>query len=262
MLEQPERAIEKWRAVLQLDEADESALEALARLYEARAEWRELAWVYTQQIELATSEAVRRPLRFAMAKVYEENLGDSLEAISAYKGALEANDRDAEAVTALSRLYEREGQWADHLEALDKLAELAEQTGTTGDPSVKLELQLRAARVTEEKIQQAESAIRRYQQVLEYETPAAADVSDWMSAAQVEMSTVFNAGRMNLIQYQTEARVALERLVQQSETRDAAAAVLEPLYRKQGEWRPLSELLELKLAAEADTSERRRLLAH
>ena len=261
MLEQPERAIEKWRAVLQLDEADESALEALARLYEARAEWRELAWVYTQQIELATSEAVRRPLRFAMAKVYEENLGDSLEAISAYKGALEANDRDAEAVTALSRLYEREGQWADHLEALDKLAELAEQTGPTGDPSVKLELQLRAARVTEEKIQQAESAIRRYQQVLEYETPAAADVSDWMSAAQVEMSTVFNAGRMNLIQYQTEARVALERLVQQSETRDAAAAVLEPLYRKQGEWRPLSELLELKLAAEADTSERRRLLA-
>ena len=39
------------------------------------------------------------------------------------------------------------------------------------------------------------------------------------------------------------------------------AAVLEPLYRKQSEWRPLVDLLELKLAAEGDLADRRRLLA-
>jgi len=258
VLGQPERAIATWRQVLQLDEQDGQALDALGRLYESREAWRDLCWVYTQQIELAPSESERRPLRFAMARVYEDKLSDSFEAIGAYKGALEANERDSEAVAALARLYEREGQWADHLEALDKLAAL---TDNPSDAARRLELELQAARVTEEKIQQADAAIQRYQRVLEFETPVAQDVGDWMSAAQVELSTVFNADRLRLLQIQGEARTALERLVQQSETRDAAAAVLEPLYRKQSEWRPLVDLLELKLAAEGDLSDRRRLLA-
>jgi tetratricopeptide (TPR) repeat protein len=193
-----------------------------------------------------------------MAKVYEDQLSDSFEAIGAYKGALEENDRDSEAVAALARLYEREGQWADHLEALDKLAAL---TDNPSDAARRLEIELQAARVTEEKIQQTDSAIRRYQQVLEYETPVAQDIGDWMSAAQVELSTVFNADRLRVVQIAGDARTALERLVQQAETRDAAAAVLEPLYRKQHEWRPLVDLLELKLVAEGDPSDRRRLLA-
>ena len=258
VLGQPDRAIATWRQVLQLDEHDESALEALARLYEARESWRDLCWVYAQQIELAQSEAARRPLRFAMAKVYEEHLGDSFEAIGAYKGALEANDRDAEAVSALARLYEKEGQWADPRESLDRLASLLDGPS---DGTGRLELQLRAARVTEEKIQEPEAAIRRYQQVIEFETPAAQDVGDWLSAAQVELSTMFNAERFKMVRLQQDARSALERLVQQPETRDAAAAVLEPLYRRQSEWRPLIDLLELRLQGEADPSERRRHLA-
>ena len=44
---------------------------------------------------------------------------------------------------------------------------------------------------------------------------------------------------------QADAKLALERLVQSPETRAQAAAVLEPLYRKHSEWRPLIELLEL-----------------
>ena len=70
--------------------------------------------------------------------------------------------------------------------------------------------------MTEEKTQQAEAAIRRYQQVLEFETPVAQDIGDWMSAAS-EPSTVFNADRLRLVQIQGEARTALERLVQQGQ---------------------------------------------
>ena len=39
------------------------------------------------------------------------------------------------------------------------------------------------------------------------------------------------------------------------------SAVLEPLYRKHSEWRPLIDLLELSLSSAADPSERRRILA-
>lgn len=60
---------------------------------------------------------------------------------------------------------------------------------------------------------------------------------------------------------QAEAKLALERLVQSPETRAQAAAVLEPLYRKHREWKPLIELLELSLSSAADPSERRRILS-
>lgn len=244
-LAQPERAVATWRQVLQLDDSDREALGALARLYEARQQWRDLCWVYTQQIELVESEAVRRPLRFAMAKVYEEQLGDSFEAISAYKGALEADSRDADALAALLRLYEREGQWADHLEALDKLAALSEGEERAAE---RLALQLRAARVTEEKIQESEAAIQRYRDVIEFGLPGQ-EAAQWVAASGERAE--------QLKQTQNEARLQVERLVQDAQTRESAAAVLEPLYRRQSEWRPLIDLLELKLSGEGDVAERR-----
>jgi tetratricopeptide (TPR) repeat protein len=260
VLGQPERAVATWRQVLQLDEHDRSALQALARLYQARGAWRDLCWVYTQQIELAQTDAERRPLRFAMARVYEEELGDSFEAITAYKGALEENSRDADALGALCRLYEKEGQWADHLEALDRLAELREAPADTAE---RLALQLRAARVTEEKIHEPDGAIRRYQQVLEFEPPRSlpqeADV--WTSAANVELSMAFDRDQVRILATQDQARSALERLVRLPETREAAAEVLEPIYRRRDEWRPLADLLELRLTGEADPTERRGLLS-
>ncbi len=258
VLEQPERAIATWRQVLTLDERDDKALAALGLLYAARKSWRDLCWVLTEQIELAGSEAERRPLRFAMARVYEDKLGDTFEAMGAYKSALEADPRDSEAVGALSRLYEKEGQWANHLETLDRQAELL---SSSEDVAARLELKLRAAQVTEEKIGEPEAAISRYEEILDSEIPPEKDVSEWMSAAQVELSTQFNAERLRTARLQNEARAALERLVSQPQTRDAAAAVLEPLYRREQQWRPLIDLLDLRLFTEADPSERRSLLA-
>ncbi len=257
-LAQPEKAIATWRQVLQLDEHDATALEALASLYEAREAWRDLCWVYTQQIELAKSETTRRPLRFAMARVYDEKLGDTSEAMGAYKSAIDANSSDIEAIAALSKLYEREGQWADHLETLDQLSKLKDDTGEGAERTA---IKLQAARVTEEKLGEIEAAIRRYQEIIEGEVPAEQEVADWMSAAQVELSTMFNAGRLRMAQFQNDARQALERLVLVPETRDAAAAVLEPLYRREEQWKPLIDLLELRLSAEADTGSRRQLLS-
>jgi tetratricopeptide (TPR) repeat protein len=235
----PDKAIATWRQVLQLDDRDGSALVALGRLYESRDAWRDLTWVYGQQIEQADSEATRRTLRFAMARVYEDKLGDSFEAMGAYKSALESNASDTEALTALGRLYEKESQWADHLEILDKLAALKDDESQVGE---RLMLWLQAARVTEEKIQESDAAIRRYEQILTFEPSKKRAVAAVLGT-------------------QADAKLALERLVQSPETRAQAAAVLEPLYRKHSEWRPLIDLLELSLSSAADPSERRRILA-
>ena len=254
----PEKAIASWRQVLSLDDHDGHALVALARLYDAREAWRDLTWVFGQQIEQAESETTRRTLRFAVARVYEEKLGDSFEAIGAYKNALESNSRDVEALSALARLYEKENQWADHLDILDKLSALKDGEHNVSE---RVTLWLQAARVTEEKTQDADAAIRRYEQILTFEPQAEREVADWMNAAQAELSVAVNKDRLQVIQVQGEARVALERLLQSADTRAAAAAVLEPLYRKQQEWRPLIGLYELSLSSAADPSERRNILA-
>src|SRR5262249_47501495 len=132
-LKQPDKAIATWRQVLSLDENDRGALEALARLYPLRNGWGDLAWVQSRQIELQPDQAARRPLRFAMARVFEQEIGDAFEAIASYKAVLEATADDREALAALERLYEKEGLWADLLDTLDAQARLKQ-----GGPSAEL----------------------------------------------------------------------------------------------------------------------------
>lgn len=224
-LGQPEQAIATWRQVLSIDADDRPALSAFARLYKESRSYRDLAWVYGRQIELATSPAERRPLRFALAQIFDENLGDAFEAVAVYKAALEENPLDLEVLASLARLYERESLWPDLLETLDAMT--AEQPrGERAD-----ELRMKAAKVLEEKQGELELAIERYRQILD-------DSPD-----------------------HEPARRALEGLAQREETRDAATVVLEPLYRTRGEYQPLIDLFELKLAAEHEPPTRRLLLA-
>jgi tetratricopeptide (TPR) repeat protein len=227
-LDDRDQAIATWRQVLSLDDADRGALDALERLYRDKGAFRDLAQILARKIELESDEAARRPLRFALAQVSERELKDVFAAIDAYKGALAADVKDVEAWTELSRLYQGERLWADHLEALDALAGLA--------PGAQwIAIELRAAGVVEQQMGDAETAIGRYRKVL-YADGAPAEAL---------------AG----------ARAALERLLRDEGTRTAAADVLEPYYQERAEFAPLIELTELKLASENDPSERRALLA-
>ena len=231
-LGQPEQAIAAWRQVLTIDDGDPRALDALERLYAARGAHRDLSAIYTRKIELAIDDAERRRLRLLLAKLAERDLKDTFAAIDALKGILEANAADREALSELARLYEGEGLWADHLEALDALAQSAEVA-----PEERVEVGFRAAVVVEQKMSEAEPAIKRYAEVL--------------AAIPARIGGTFHAG----------ARAALERLVREPDTLQAAAAVLEPFYQARAEFAPLVELTELKLAAESDPVERRVLFA-
>ena len=229
-LGEPEQAIATWRHVLTLDDADRAALDALERLYFAKGAWRDLAGVLTQKIEQTPEPAAQRPLRLQLAQLSERELHDALAAIDAYKGILTNEPRDVEALDAVARLYAAEGLYADHLEALDALVE------ATSEPARKVELQFKAASVLEREVGDAESAIGRYRDVLF--APAAAN-------------TPSHAG----------AKAALEKLVRDDGTREQAAAVLEPFYEQNNDFHALVELSELRLAAESDPQEKRRLLS-
>jgi tetratricopeptide (TPR) repeat protein len=221
-LGQRDAAIATWKNVLGFDDADATALDALERLYRETGEHRPLAETLARKIELSEDPVAKRRLQFAAAEVWKGPIGDTFEAISLYKSALDADTTDAEALAALDELYLREKNFSDLVETIDRRAELAE------DPAVRADLAHRAARVVETELAEADQAIERYKRILT-DVPRHAPT-----------------------------REALEALTADVDTREAAADVLEPVYRADYLWAPLAALYERRLETPGQDPSRRR----
>jgi tetratricopeptide (TPR) repeat protein len=224
-LKQRDKAIDSWRSVLEIDDADEEALDALARLYVGSNSWRSLAEIYQRKIELATDAQDLRVLRFQTARLYDEKLEEPFESASQLRAVLDAHQGDAEALDGLDRIFSREGQHADLLEILD-LRVMAEKSATDRDAFA-----YRAARLLEQELSDVQGAVERYREILQ-KSPR-------------------HGG----------AREALWSLARGDDHRMLAVPVLEPVLRNEREWGPLVDLLELKLGAEDAVGPRLETLA-
>jgi tetratricopeptide (TPR) repeat protein len=111
-----EKAIENWRQVLSLNDCHHVALDALEQLYRLGDNYLELLGILRRKIELAEHPSDRREFYLESARICERQLVDPFEAIAAYKEVLALDDRDADALEALDRLYAKEGLWQDLLE--------------------------------------------------------------------------------------------------------------------------------------------------
>ncbi|RMH42163.1 MAG: tetratricopeptide repeat protein [Deltaproteobacteria bacterium] len=220
-----DHAIATWRTVLNLDDEDERALDALERLYRATGNDAELALILGRKIEIAGDAATRRGLRLAAADLYDQRLNDPYEAIAQLRAVLDDQPDDAEALARLDEVLAREKMWTDLVEVIDRRAQL--------DAANRADLAYRAAAVVERELMEVDRAVERYAAVLDID-PSHAD-----------------------------ARAALERLSAQEDTMAAAAAALEPIYRAEGAHDALAELYERRIAAATggDPSERLALIA-
>jgi golgin subfamily B member 1 len=211
-LKNPGKAIDGWRGVLDIDDADEEALDALARLYVASSQWRSLVDIYQRKIELSRDAQSLRYLRFLSARVYEEKLEEPHEAASQLRAVLDANPGDSDALAMLDRIFTREQQHIELLEVLDQRA--AGVKGAEQDM-----LAFRAAELVEN-LGDTSGAIARYRDIL-----------------------TRNPGHET-------AREALWRIAGAEAFRLPAVAALEPVLRGQKAWAQLVELLELRLQVE------------
>ena len=212
-LRNPDKAVESWRTVLEVDDADEEALDALARLYIAASEWRELVDIYQRKIELSRDPQSLRYLRFLSARVYEEKLEEADEAASQLRAVLDANPGDADALAMLDRIFSREKQHFELLEILD--LRVAGSEGPDQDA-----LAFRAAELVEKELDDQSGAIARYRDI-------------------VSRSPGHDG-----------ARQALWKIARDEAYRLQAVAALEPVLRSTREWTELVELQELRLEVE------------
>ncbi len=217
-------AIETYRRVLDLDDEDVAAVEALERLYRRTAAWDNLISTLALKIELLSSDAEKVEVYRQMAEIYEVELQQPMEAVTTYRTIRDLKADDADAVRSLDRLYAREEMWPDLLDILEA------QRDASADPDAVNAVEFRMGQLLEAHLYDALRAVEMYRQI----TDRSPD--------------------------HTPAVEALENLLGQIEYRQAALDVLEPLYARKGEWRKLVDALELKLQDLYDPEEQRILL--
>jgi tetratricopeptide (TPR) repeat protein len=101
-------AISRYRAVLEVDAGNASALRALDRLYEALEQWPQVAEVLRRELtlsDLSPDDAVS--LRYRLGQVLERQLGDAAGALAVYREIIDVQADHAETVAALEAMFAR-----------------------------------------------------------------------------------------------------------------------------------------------------------
>ncbi len=224
MLGDRARAVEVYNRILELDPEHQGALDALDRLYEQEGAWDDLLGILERKAALAQGAEDRKALLARSARILEREQGDAQGAIDALRAMLELDPVDDSTLSELDRLLGQTGDWMAQMEILDRRAELA------AGAAERIELELRMARLWDEKLDDPQRAIEGYRGIL-------GEQPDHQGA-----------------------RESLWAMVRGDREERAASEVLLPLFRALGDWAEAVELLEVRLTHVQDPDERISLL--
>ena len=208
-LAQPREAFKVFVSALQEDLHDEPSLEALQTIGGEQSMFEELAEAYKHLASTDPHSEVAVKVTRARAKLCAHRLNRPAEAIEAWGEVRAVEPDDAEALKALSKLFEQEERWGDLIEVLQASVEL--------EPD-RYELRVRLGDLLESVAQDSAGAIEQWRQVL-------------LDFPEVE-----------------EAQQALEARFHLTEHLEEVSQLLEPIYRDQGKWSKLITLNEALLS--------------
>ncbi|TAK30476.1 MAG: tetratricopeptide repeat protein [Myxococcaceae bacterium] len=162
-------AAEISAATLEVDDADPTSIDDLARLRRMQGRWEDLADLLGRRARLADDPTEALRLRREVAGLYAGPLADETRAVTAWREVLDFDPSDLDARVALESLFERSGKWRDLEDALrgrlDVAVSVEERVAT----------RLRLADVAEQQLHSAESAVEYLREILDEvpEHPAA-----------------------------------------------------------------------------------------
>ncbi|MEY4580950.1 MAG: hypothetical protein RL701_5653 [Pseudomonadota bacterium] len=153
-------AIKCFQRVLELDRTNVEAITQLKDMYEKRRDWERLVEVMRIEAELLdpSDQALRR---IEIAQMATEKLRKPNVCIDLWQDVLQSDPANAQALTALSGLYERAREWAPLAQVLEKQSELA-----VGSPDL-IGLLQKLGNVYSEKLQDDNGSLYAYKRLLE-----------------------------------------------------------------------------------------------
>ncbi len=153
-------AIKCFQRVLDADRGNVEAIGHLKEMYEKRRDWERLVDVMRAECELL--DASDQPMRrLEIAQMANEKLRKPNVCIDLWREVLAVDGDNAEALTALSGLYERAREWAPLAEVLDRQSQLAK------DNAEVIALLQKLGNVYAEKLQDDNGALQAYRHLLE-----------------------------------------------------------------------------------------------
>ncbi|MFA9412651.1 MAG: tetratricopeptide repeat protein, partial [Deltaproteobacteria bacterium] len=219
-LSNSERAVSYYQQAAGEKPDDLAAYVALDRLFASANDSERLADVLERRMELEEDPEVRVEVGMRLAELYEAQLGRPDAACDALRAVVEADPGHSGALQGLSRLYERQGQWQELVEVLQR------RTDAAASESERVELTHQLGNIMERELDDELSAIAVYGQILRIDPSHEASVQ------------------------------ALLRITKLADYREDAAAVLEPYLRTQERWSDLATLLRLRADAMTDPHEK------
>ncbi len=152
-----------YESILEIDPGDADALASLSELRSVEGRWSEVAVLLTRRIDVEVDPGSRLALRHQLAKVHVERLSRPGDAIDAYRGVLDEDPTDIEAMDALERLFEAEARWEELGELLERRLEIARST------SEQIAARVRIARLVEQRFGRRDEAMEQLRAILEME---------------------------------------------------------------------------------------------
>jgi golgin subfamily B member 1 len=285
-LDDAARADAVYREVLQLAPDDAAialpACRALERIYAASGAHRQLGEILALEVKLEDDTEARRELRGRLGELCETVLDEPRGAIEAWRARLEEDPNDAEALSALDRLYERTQSFRDLVEVLRARERL------TDDARGRRALLVRIATTLADKLGDVKDAIEAYRAVIDdfgadraslaslaalYEVADRwPDLADTLEAdlaltespddklailarlGEVQQKRLGDVGAaiaayrqaLTLDPSHAGCRAALEAMLGDENSRREAAAILRPLYEADGLHTKLLKVLEIE----------------
>ena len=155
------RAVGTYLRVLEIDDRDTDALEALDRLYSASGYHEELVDILRRRIDCTLDGDTIIQLHFRRGSIYSEAMDDNASALRCYEAILEQESRNRGALEAQEKIFFREERWDALYDVYEKLIDVAE-----GDDEL-ADIYMRMARISSDALSKEDEAIDLWNRVLD-----------------------------------------------------------------------------------------------
>lgn len=129
------------------------ARNALGRLLRAKGDHKELATMLSEEHQSATDPVRKARAALLLGETYEVHLAKPIDAVTAYRSAVEAVPGYQPALEALARVHTQASAWKDLVEVLTS------QATTLGDLRLATDAQLRAAQLRADRLSRPDEAV-------------------------------------------------------------------------------------------------------